>query len=615
MRERDYPEYIEFTKGKKHPGKYAHISKNIDDFNDCGYLLKKNELVVDIDNLPKESIKKMIEIFDINTQIVWTDRGAHLYFKKPISFKSNKAVIPLGFEVEYKYYPKSEHITVRRGGVTREIENEGVREELPEFLTPKHKGGYVDMSGWCNGDGRNNGLFVHKKKIAHLSGNKLSYLEFINKYVFEEPLDDGEFYSVSRDANAIDPDKEENKEKETADLFKKNHKVVKFNGNLFFYWEGAYSSDPDELTRAIYMYCPEEKSKYVEEVIKQINYNCELIPKDKIFPIKVNNGIIDDGDFTPCEFTDFTPYAIDVDYDPNAKPVKAVDDYLNQLTDNDPEYINLIKEILGHGLITNKEVKRLLAKFFIFIGDGGNGKGTLLQVIKNIYGFENCSALSIKEMSNERYLNKIVGKLVNLGDDIHNEPINNDQMKKLKNISSCDFIETRELYKNSQTTEPTVSLIFTSNHRMSTFEKGESFKRRIIWLPMFTKPKKKDPRFITKLTTPEARKYWLRLAVEGYKSLYENGEFSKVPIVDKYNDEYHFDNDSTLEYIECLVDEQIENVKPKILYDDYKTWAEDNGLNVQGKKQFYQNIETLKGFISKPSRIDGKSVRVFRKKD
>ncbi|MCP6606546.1 hypothetical protein NL500_30580, partial [Klebsiella pneumoniae] len=68
----------------------------------------------------------------------------------------------------------------------------------------------------------------------------------------------------------------------------------------------------------------------------------------------------------------------------DAEPVKVVDDYLNHLSNNDEEYKKLILEVLAHTLIINKEFKRMLAKFFIFVGDGGNGKGTLLTIIRAI---------------------------------------------------------------------------------------------------------------------------------------------------------------------------------------------------------------------------------------
>ena len=42
-------EYIEFLEGKKFPSKNADRANSPDFFNDCGYLLTDDEVVVDID--------------------------------------------------------------------------------------------------------------------------------------------------------------------------------------------------------------------------------------------------------------------------------------------------------------------------------------------------------------------------------------------------------------------------------------------------------------------------------------------------------------------------------------------------------------------------------------
>ena len=49
----------------------------------------------------------------------------------------------------------------------------------------------------------------------------------------------------------------------------------------------------------------------------------------------------------------------------------------------------------------------------------------------------------------------------------------------------------RQLYKQSEDVELTCTLIFTSNHILKSFEKGESYKRRVVWLPMYSKPTKR----------------------------------------------------------------------------------------------------------------------------
>ena len=143
------------------------------------------------------------------------------------------------------------------------------------------------------------------------------------------------------------------------------------------------------------------------------------------------------------------------------------------------------------------------------------------------------------------------GKLANLGDDIQDTPINEKMMKMLKNISTSDFIQVRELYQSSTSIALTTSLIFASNHRMKSFEKGESYKRRVMWLPMYSKVKegRKDPQFITKQTSPEALIYWVSQMVAGYMRLYENGVFTYCKLVDEENTSYHAENNELLVFL------------------------------------------------------------------
>ncbi len=597
--------YIEFKEGEKHAAQYADVSDDHTSFKDAGYVLTDNDLIVDIDSLPKETIEKMITLFNIKTQIVWTDRGAHLYFKKPNAFRGATRVCPLGFEVEYKHIKNTKDITIKRNGVLRTIENEGTREDLPGFLFSNKK--LDSLLGLDDGDGRNDKLFKHRMKIHDIK-EWSSILRFINNNVFATPLSEEEFQTVSRDVK-INAGKDD--EPAVADFLMTKYKIVKYLDNVYFFQDGEFISDESKLRRIVFAEVGLQKTRYVDEVIKQLEYRSPLVNESKTFDIKFQNGILRDGKFIEVDYQEFTPYNIDIAYYPDAEPVKEVDDYINLLTNHDPDYRNRLLEILAHPLIVNKEFKRMMGKFFIFVGDGGNGKGTLLAIIRKILNQKNCTGLSIANMSDERYFTTMQGKLANLGDDIQDEAINHEQMKHLKNISTCDFVSTRELFKQSREVELTTSLIFTSNHILKSFEKGESYKRRVDWLPMYTKPTKKDKHFITKLSTPEALEYWIRLMVEGYMRLYENEKFTYSEIVNKFNTEYHAENNSVLQYLDDFDKEAFANRRSPEAYEEYEIWAEENGLNVQSRKLFVQSIYDVFGLSLKPKKINKKTARVF----
>lgn len=597
--------YIEFLEGKKHPAKGADISDDHSSFKDAGYILKDNDLIVDIDNLPKEVIQKLITIFNIKTQIVWTERGCHLYFKKPAGFRGSRKVTPLGVEMEFKHIKNTKQITIKRNDVLREIENEGVREDLPSCLNTNKR--LDSLLGLSDGEGRNQALFKHRMKI-HDIREWASILRFINNHIFAEPLGEDEFQTVVRDVK-ITAGKDD--EPAVADFIMNKYRVVNYLGHLYFFKDGDFINDLARLQRLVFAEVGAQKTRYVDEVIKQLSYRAPLIDANGQFDIKLKNGILRDGKFIEVDYQEFTPYNINIPYLADAEPVQVVDDYINHLTNNDPDYRNRLLEILAHPLIVNKEFKRLMGKFFIFVGSGGNGKGTMLSIIRTILNGKNCTGLSIKNMTDERYFTTMQGKLVNLGDDIQDQPIDQEQMKILKNISTCDFVATRELFKQSREVELTTTLIFTSNHILKSFEKSWSYRRRVDWLPMYGKPKNKDKRFISNLTTEKALQYWMRLIIEGYFRLYQNESFTYSEMVNQFNEDYHSENNTVLQYLEDYDKDYFINRRSPEAFEEYEIWSLENGHNVQSRKLFVQTIYDVFGLTLGVKKINNKSARVF----
>ena len=598
--------FVEFLPGKKHPAKGADISDTHEHFTDAGYVLTDNDLVVDIDNLPKETIKKIITLFNIKTQIVWTDRGCHMYFKAPQGFRGSRKVVPLGVEVEFKHIKNTKYITIKRDGVLREIENPGVRENLPScFITNKRLDSLLGMG---EGEGRNQALFKHRMKIMEIKEWQ-AILRFINNNIFAEPLSEEEFQILVRDGVKITAGKDD--EPSVADYIMSKYRVVKFGKDVYFFENGDYLCDESRLQRIIFAEIGHQKTRYVDEVLKQLKYRAPIIDSNRQFDIKFTNGILRDGKFIEIDYQEFTPYTIDIPYKHDAEPVEIVDQYINHLTDGDADYRKLVLEVLAHPLIVNKEFKRLMGKFFIFVGNGSNGKGTLLSVIRRILNNKNCAGLSIDHLVDEKYFTTLQGKLVNLGDDIEDKPINDKKIKQLKNISTCDFVATRNLYEQAREVELTTTLIFTSNHILKSFEKSYSFKRRIVWLPTYTVVTKKDKHFISKLTSEKALQYWVRLIVEAYFRMYENESFTDSAIVNKFNENYHDENNTVLQYLKDYQKEDFIGRRSPECYDEYEIHCIENGISVQSRKLFVQSVCEVMGLTLGVRKINKKSARVF----
>lgn len=613
--------YVEYKSGEKHGASNADISETTDSFSDCGMLLTREDVVIDIDHLPKESIKALLSEFGIHTQTVWTDRGAHLWFKKPAWFTKRKdGVCRLGFKIEqHTSASRPNGMTIKRNGVERVIENSGERAFLPALFKIDSKGNYYDLTGKDEGEGRNESLFNHRMTLQRNNAPDIEKIcSFINRYVFAVPLPDEEFATLMRDIETNEGSG--NRQAQIANQIINECGAVSYYGCIW--WKDSITScrylhdeGNERLIRRVYQTCEGEKTAFVDEIIKQIRYRAPIIPEETAFPIRFKNGILQNGRFIPCkDYQEFTPYYIDVVYKPDAEPVPIVDEYIRNLTDNDPDYINLLAEVIGFVMITDQGQVRSLGKFFMFRGNGANGKGTLLQIMKRIYHGDNCTFLSIKQLTDDRYKSTMIGKLANLGDDIEAAAITHDQLKILKNISTADSVSTRFLYHESRNATFTTKLYFTTNSDIKSFEKGYAFKRRIEWLPMFNKILKPDPRFISKLTTKEALEYWIRLIVEGYKRLYVNECWTSCKVVKDYNDQYHEANNpcymfaKELNPLTDIVGKTVTEMK-----ESFEAWDAEDGK--WSSKLFKEAVWDLYKIGIGSSRVSGSVKKVFLRQE
>lgn len=582
--------YVEFIPGEKRPTKDKLISESIDTFTDCGYVIEEDDVIIDIDEVDKEILKHMIDILDIKTKYIWTNRGIHLYYRKPDGFRRRKEqYCALGFKIETK--TKADHyITVKQNGVARTVVNEDLKEELPWYFRKAFKNRLLGVS---EGEGRNSLLYAQKMALGN-QDKWYEILTFINDYIFDEPLSEKEFMSVARSEKI---DSKVNTQNEIADTLIRELNVTDWLGSLWWKYRDQYVTDSKDirLKKYIYRKCPDVNSRYIEEILKQIEIKCMHLDDYHVFPIKFKNGVLyKSGEFRYEDYDDFTPYYIDIDYFENAEPVKIVDDYIENLTNNngqgDKEYRDLLLEILGYSLITDPKRVSALGKFFIFRGDGMNGKGTLLNIIRRILGNENCSSLSIEQLGNDRDNSQIIGKLANLGDDIEGNAINNKQLKMLKNISTADSFTIRPLYKESRTIKPNCKMYFTTNTTIKSYEKGYGYQRRVMWLPMFNTIEKVDPFFIEKITSKEALEYWIRLIMEGYKRLMDNKRFTESKCVTEFNDEYHEENNYMRTFVKSLdpdIDLYGKTISEiKMIFEDYT----DDDTMCFKKKQFIDAV-------------------------
>ncbi|PHK49308.1 phage/plasmid primase, P4 family [Staphylococcus edaphicus] len=395
---------------------------------------------------------------------------------------------------------------------------------------------------------------------------------------------------------------ETDKEDDVVARMKAMLQPVKYKGEIYYKHQGSNYKADEMLLKRIIREDPRTRSiKQVDEVYKRLMIDLVEQERGQAFPIVFTNGYLEDGQFTFTDDLPFSPHFINRRYNPAAKPVKAVDEYLDHVAQGDEGYRKYIIEMLGYIFNTNLDFKERKGKVFFIVGDGGSGKGTLLKLISMLLGAENVSNVSIHEFEDGRRTTIMIGKLANLGDDIEDQPINAPVMKTIKNMATADTVNIRKLYKESESTIISATGVYTSNHILRSFEKGESFKRRVVWLPLTKKLQNKSSKFHKDLRSEEALDYLTMLAIQSLNKLYETEIFSESKTIYEFNKAYHEANNTAVAYLQELNYYDILGFTLKEIYQDYMRWCWDNSLADMPIQQVSQEIKRmfdvdLKGF-------------------
>ncbi|PGL66843.1 DUF5906 domain-containing protein [Bacillus sp. AFS055030] len=580
--------------------------------------ISSDDLDIDLEKI----VDVMTDYFDIQ-KLDLDEDYARMYFRKPENYVHEpEGLCVLGFKMNWELCSAKEV----------DLNLDDLEQELPDFLTS-----FIDAKNFFEGlsdsaintslihgnpkrifnlfNRRKNLLFDYKRIIKHLEYHE-EILQFIDEilkerqYEINEQLDDN--LKI-----------EKNNEQEVAEKLIHKLKTVKFNDSLYTYHHKCFRTG-DFLAQNVIRELKGfgVSSRYLNEVVKQIKIHSPSIEKPQDgWSIKFQNGCLYNGEWYPIDFTGFTPHYINLRYDPHAESVPVVDRFLNFFTGDDEDYRNFILETIALCLITDPNVKRFedFQRITFFHGDGKNGKGVLLNIIRALLGGENVSSLSLENIIDEKYLFSLRNKLANCGDDLENKPINARTTKALKNLASNDPIQIRKMYENSTEEVLTATHIYSTNHILTSSEKGNAWKRRLIWCPAFEKPIVKDPDLQKKLTQQDALEYMLRLVMEAYFRLYEKRAFTKCQKVQDCTDNYHEENNTALSWIRAKGKDFFINKRSPQVYndnkgDDFATWHKENygGRPPINCIQLKESIMEVHNLVVKPTTVKGKPERVFK---
>jgi putative DNA primase/helicase len=258
--------------------------------------------------------------------------------------------------------------------------------------------------------------------------------------------------------------------------------------------------------------------------------------------------------------------------------------------------ISVIQEFFG--LCLTKETKYEKALFML--GEGRNGKSTLLFALENVLGQANYSAITLEDLIKATYVSEIFGKLANVSIETNAKSSIYDA--KFKAIVSGDTVTADRKYGHPFKFRPFCKMIFALNNMPQVNDKTDAFFKRLITLKLtrqfadIEQDRSLKPKILEELN---GIFLWM---VQGYQRLRERGYFDPGEAIENETNEYRLENNSVLSFVDEKCDLGATNLISKdTLYEVYHSWCKASGMMALSKKKF--GIQLVKHFaLQKDSR-------------
>lgn len=592
--------------------------EEVKDEDSLAILVDAPYVVLDFDSMDQFNVmKQIVKDKNLNTRIMASTRGGHIWFKSDIPLKNNVDInTPLTLQVDVRSHGKYSYVKVKDNGVWREwLTFDEEVDTLPEYLKPIHHD--VELFRMKNSDGRNSTLFSYIITLTSAGLSKETIrdtFKLINDYIFDDKLSSSELNTILRD-EAFDNLRPAFFDKSTflhhifGDYIANNNYIYTYNNRLYMYKDGWYTQDTTIIEAKMIEYIPNLTQHQRREVLSYLLLKAEPLPDINPYMIACTNGSIDIRDKKLREHspTDFVRNKVNTRYDENAY-VEVVDEVLDKISVNDPQLRKLIEEMMGYALIPTSKFQ----KAFILYGDGANGKSTLLDIITDVIGDTNISSLSLQELNHNFKLSEITNKLVNIGDDISDQYLEDSSI--FKKLVSGDEVTVDKKNEQPYKMRNYATMLFATNNLPTTKDKSTGYSRRLSIIPFEAVFSSTDPDYdpfiLDKLTTPEAKSYILNLAIDGIIRVFAQNGFTEVDRVDDILNDFLKENNNVIAF---LSEFDIEGQVSSDAYNEYTYWCAQNGVSNYKIRKFNSEVRKNSDMDTVIERIGGQSSQVWRK--
>lgn len=365
---------------------------------------------------------------------------------------------------------------------------------------------------------------------------------------------------------------------------------------LVYRWEGRYWEQYDLAhlrSKALVMLQDEGNSAKAADVANMIR-DLSTLPmgrrmNDHEDLICLRSGMFNlrTGELSPHDKTYFATYMLPIDFDPRNVPdcvmfKRCLDQWVS-----DPEAIRELQKFMGYCLTRETRYEKML----ILFGPGGDGKSTLMNILRALVGENNCSHIPMGRLEDQFYLSRLVDKLINMSTEIESKAM---QSQEIKAIVSGDPIAAS--FKNQTPFDfvPFCKLVYSTNRLPKMLDNSDGFFRKIMIIRFegqFVKSGQADIFLKDKLL--EELPGIFAWALMGLVMLREEGFRESASMAASIHD-YKRINNNVLYFIERHVERDLAGKEVKAqVYEEYVKRCKSWNLMPLGEPLFRQEFLKL----------------------
>jgi len=359
----------------------------------------------------------------------------------------------------------------------------------------------------------------------------------------------------------------------------------------FWTWNnsGVWRSSPREVqTRCVRLLKNRFRksiSDNVETVVRSMVPEIECGPVEGF--INFTNGMLNwrTGEMVPHAEEFKSTVQLPIPYDPEAK-CPHFDEFLESVLTDD--YVRVAWQMMGYLMFSGNP----LQVAFLFLGTGGNGKGTLMRIISAMLGQENCSAESLDALNTNKFAAiSLFGKIANLAGDI--DATYQQSTANFKKLTGEDLYAAERKFGARFLFTSWAVPVFSANKIPPSADTSRGYLRRWVVLTFgktITKPiLGLSDRLLTELPGIAAR------AVAEIEPLMKSQKFDITGEALQGQDEFATSLDQVRQWIdECCIPapEHKATETRDSTYAAYRAWATRNGNGIFKGSEFYHRMES-----------------------